>query len=197
MLEDLKVRVATIILDSLPSHTPFPSGTLGSLKSLRKKKIGPSQSILTVQQSRGDGSPGDLPTDTFCLVSINSWLTFCCLYRCVVRRHYRKRKLNQNMVTVKQQLCKWGSKAKSSWEISQQRDSGQSNLQVVAWRGISRCLHIPLCKLCRTLLQSLNTVLKKYVHCLAGKQKGFFSESSAFEDAWFAGVGTFWFVWSF
>jgi len=25
--------------------------------------------------------------------------------------------------------------------------------------------------------------LKKYVHCLAGKQRGFFSESSAFEEA--------------
>lgn len=75
-----------------------------------------------VQQSRSDGSPGDLPTDTFCLGSLSSWLMVCCLHRYVVRRHWKKWNLNQDTVTRKQQLCRYGAPKQNPAEKSPSRE---------------------------------------------------------------------------
>lgn len=109
VLEDLKGRVATVTLNSLPSHSPYPNGTLSPVKILGpKKKLLPLH-CLPYGSAYGSAEqwwwqPGDWPTDTFCLEGLRSWLTVCCLYRYVVRRHWRKWNMNQNMANRKQQV---------------------------------------------------------------------------------------------
>lgn len=136
------MRLDTGMLNFLPPYIPFPIGMQfqkARAKNKKSKNLGCSLSILSAQQNRSDGCPGAMPADEFCLVSISPWPRVY-LYRYAIRRQWGKWNLNWRRITMKQQLSKSRSKAKSSCETSQEKESIESNMQVGNLEGTAHIL---------------------------------------------------------